>query len=249
MLQYDNITKDILYLYAHHSSQYMIKSLLFRKQAKVIFDGNGSMILWGPSVIIGGEFSQSISIDLKTLLQDSESPCYIYSPDGEWKSYIENTFSGNIKEKEIKLYQANKISELDCQINTQYITPITKKWLESNLSNSQLIREQLYSYTTEEDFFQNGFGLALVIDDEVCGYCLSEYSIDNECAINIWVDEKYRGLGYAKTMTNLFLRHSKKSNWKVFWACELDNIPSNKVVLSSGFVLHSTQQYFKLEKF
>lgn len=58
--------------------------------------------------------------------------------------------------------------------------------------NTQLITNELYSYINVEDFFQNGFGLALVIDNTVYGYCLSEYSIDNECGINIWVDEKYR---------------------------------------------------------
>jgi RimJ/RimL family protein N-acetyltransferase len=77
---------------------------------------------------------------------------------------------------------------------------------------------------------------------------LSEYSIDNECGINIWVDEKYRGLGYAKMMTKLFLKYCKNNNWKAFWGCVSDNIPSNKTALSCGFTLQSTQNYFQWKK-
>ena len=119
----------------------------------------------GSKFMIGGEFSKSISENLKTLLQNSETTRYIYSPEGEWKSYIEHTFSDNLMNKQINQYQANTISEMDCQTNLQYIFPITDIWFERGLPNSQLIKYKLYSYLTMEDFFQNGFGLALVIDD------------------------------------------------------------------------------------
>jgi RimJ/RimL family protein N-acetyltransferase len=247
MILYDNATDDILSLFSYFGAQYMIKSLLFRKQAKIIVAENSAMIIWGPSFIIGGEFSQSMSETLNEALHNSKTTHYINSPEGEWKSYITSTFSGNLVSKYINLYQADGIHEMDCQTNPQYITPITRTWFELALPNSQHIKDELYSYTSEEDFFQNGFGLALVIDGIVCGYCLSEYSIDNECAITIWVDPKYRGLGYAKTMTNQFLMHNN-NNWNIFWACNSDNIPSNRVALSSGFVLHSKQSYFEWKK-
>lgn len=248
MIQYENSARDFLPLYSYLNSQNLVKSLLFRKQGKLIVAEDSAIIIWGPCFMIGGEFSESIGENLKTSLQNSETTCYIYSPEGEWKSYIDHTFSGNVMTKYVNLYQANTINEMDCQTNLQYIVPITDTWLERGLPNSQLIKDELYSYLTMDDFFQNGFGLALVINDAVCGYCLSEYSIDNECGIHIWVDEKYRGLGYAKVMTRQFLRHSKSNNWKVFWGCDSDNIPSNKVALSSGFVFHSRQSYFEWEK-
>ena len=248
MIQYDNVTKDILSLYTYFINQNLLKSLLFRKQAHLTVVENSAMILWGPCVIIGGEFSQTISDNLQTLLQIAETPLFIYLPEGKWKSYINHLYPNSLKNKQINLYQSDKISEMNFQSNTQYITPITKTLLGRNFPNTQHITNEMYSYLGVEDFFQNGFGLALIIDETVYGYCLSEYSIDNECGINIWVDEKYRGLGYAKTMANLFLIYCHKSNWKAFWGCNSDNAPSNKVAHSSGLILHSTQHYYEWEK-
>jgi len=248
MIQYEKDANDILSLFSYQSSQYFMKSLLFRKQAEIDMIDDSAIITWGPSLIIGGKFSDVISETLKTKLRNSENSRYIYYPEGEWKSYVENTFSDNLTERQINLYQHNQLIEINCQAELQGIVQITDEWFQRDLPNAQLIKDELYSYLTIEDFLQNGFGLALVIDDKVCGYCLSEYSIDNECAINIWIDEKYRGLGYAKTMTNLFLKHSKNKNWNVFWGCSSENIPSNKTAQSTGFALHSKQNYFEWGK-
>lgn len=245
MIQNDNVSNEILSLYTYFNYQNLLKSLLLRKQGHITVAENSSMILWGPNIFIGGKFSHTISKNLQTLLENTETQRYINLPEGEWDSYINYLYTNKIRSKQINLYQTHNISEMHFQTNTQYITPITKTLLERNLSNTHMITNELYSYINVEDFFQNGFGLALVIDNTVYGYCLSEYSIDNECGINIWVDEKYRELGYAKTMTNLFLAYCHKSKWKAFWACNSDNTPSNKVALSSGLILHSTQHYYE----
>ena len=249
MIKYENSSKDILSLYTYYNYQNLIKSLLYQKQdyAHLIVSENSSMILWGPCIFIGGEFSKSISESLVTSLQNSGTR-YIYFPDGEWDSFIKHSYPNQLRDKQLNLYQTNNIGDLNFQANSQYIIPISKSLLERNLSNTQLITNELYSYLNMEDFFQSGFGLALVINDTVYGYCLSEYSIDNGCGINIWVDEKYRGLGYAKMMTKLFLMHCHKCKWKVFWGCNSDNVPSNKIALSSGFSLQSTLHYFEWEK-
>ena len=248
MIQYDNDTKDILSLYTYFNYKNLLKSLLVRKLGNLTVAENSSMILWGPNIFIGGEYSYTISKNLHTLLQNTKTPRYINMPVGEWNSYINHLYPNNLRDKRINLYQTHNKSEMIYQTNAQYITPITKALLERNLPNTQIITDELYSYINVEDFLQNGFGLALVINNTVYGYCLSEYSIDNECGINIWVDEKYRGLGYAKTMTNLFLTYCHRSKWKAFWACTSDNEASNRVALSSGLILHSTQHYYEWEK-
>lgn len=69
--------------------------------------------------------------------------------------------------------------------------------------------------------------------------------MDNSLGINIWVDERYRGLGYAKKMVNAFLLHCHEKNQIAYWVCDADNIPSNQVAVSSGFVLKSTMHYLE----
>ncbi|MCL2285646.1 MAG: GNAT family N-acetyltransferase [Firmicutes bacterium] len=245
MVKYDGKTADTLSLFSYLNSQYMIKSLLFRKQVKVEQLDNSAILTWGPSLMIGGEFSDAICELLKTKLQNAKHPCYIYAPAGEWDAYIQETFRGNLTEMQINLYEYNGQCLETHPAGTQNIIPITNEWFQQNADNSQLIKNEIYSYLSVEDFLQNGYGLALVIDGNICGYCLSEYSIDNECAITIWIDEKYRGIGYAKVMTKLFLQYSSGKDWKVYWGCDFDNVPSNKTVKSAGFVLHSTQKYYK----
>jgi len=243
MVCYKQDFLDILPLFSYQNSQYMIKSLLFRKQAKVDKTENSAMITWGPSHIIGGEFSDEICNILQNQLQNRKSPCGIYCPEGEWKSYITHTFFGNLEERQINLYQHDGLTDANCQTENPHIIQTTKEWFQCDLSS--IVKNEIYSYTSVDDFIQNGFGLALVIDGQVCGYCLSEYSIDNECAITIWVDEEHRGRGYAKMMTRLFLQYNRHKNWNIFWACESDNIPSNNLAQSAGFVLSSSLKYYE----
>ena len=224
----------------------MVKSLLFRKKGQVDVVENCAMITWGPSLLIGGEFTEMMFETLKIKLQNSSRNHFIYCPSGEWESFIQDTFPKNISKKQINLYHHNEQCKMNGQ--TEHIYQITDSWLKLGLPNAQLVKDEMYSYNTTEDFLKNGFGLVLIINDLVCGYCLSEYSIDSECAINIWVDEKFRKLGYAKAMTTLFLQYSKGKNWNVFWACDSDNLPSNKVAQLSGFSMHSKQNYFEWRK-
>jgi len=209
--------------------------LLFRKQGKVDIAANGAMITWGPSLLLGGEFSDEIGEMMKAKLLSQKNTCNIYAPEGKWKSYIENIPFGKTQEKQVNLYHHNNLNETSCRIKHPSIVEITKDWLQSDLSN--LIKNEIYSYLSVDDFLQNGYGLALVIDNKICGYCLSEYSIDDECAISIWINEKYRGLGYAKMMTQIFLQHGKNKKWQIYWSCMSDNIPSNKLAQTVGFTL------------
>jgi RimJ/RimL family protein N-acetyltransferase len=204
-----------------------------------------AIITWGPSIIIGGEFSCAMGEILKGKLQSSRSTRYISSPEGEWGRYIESTFPGGLTKKQNNSYLHPGVTEENCPPEHEKFIQITADWLNSGLPAASIIKNEIYSYSSAEDFLQNGFGLALMIDDTLCGYCLSEYSADNECAITIWVDEKHRGLGYATKKKKTFLHHNK--NRKVYWVCNSDNIASNKVAKKAGFVLQSKLKYHEFQ--
>ena len=208
--------------------------------------GSSAMLIWGPGYMIGGEFSDAIAEMLSAKLKISHKSCQIFVPDGEWKSYIENTFRERLAEKRINLYRHNKRARSNGHEKSQYIVQITDEWFKLDLPNTQQIKNELYSYFSVEDFLHSGFGLALVSDDEVCGFCIRTYSIDNECSMNVWVAEKHRGLGYAKMLTNRFLAHEANKNWNIFWSCSPDNIASNKTARSCGFVLHSNINFYHI---
>ena len=241
-------TIDISSLYSYYIYQNLTQSLIFRKKGKVILfpENSGAMLLWGQSVFIGGEFLNANGDQFISVLGDFDTPRYLYYPNDIWYTFIKNTLFNKLKDKYLNVYQFNNAKNTKFNEKNECIVPITREFIENDFLNTNLIIDELYSYTDLDDFIQNGFGSALIIDGKVCGYCLSEYSINNSHGINIWIDEQYRQLGYAKKMVDSFLIQCQEKNQSSYWVCNADNIPSNKLAISSGFVLKSTMHYFEL---
>lgn len=248
MSEQDKPTPDISSLFDAYIYRNLIRSLLARKQGTVIFlpEHNGAVLLWGPSVFIGGTFSPSNGESVVSLLADSGSPRYLNLPDERWESFIKRTFSDKLKDRYLHLYQSDFTNITALNVDIDRIVPITRDFMEKHLPDTELIVDELYSYTNMEDFYQNGFGVALVIDGVVSGYCLSEYSIDNSLGVNIWINEKFRGAGYARNMVNVFLAHCREQGLTAYWVCNADNIRSNKVAVSAGFVLKSAMRFWEV---
>ena len=238
---------DISSLYSFYIYQNLTQSLLSKNMGKVVSlpENNGAVLLWGPSVFLGGDFSKENGEKVLSLLADSGSHRYLYYPDDTWRSFIQHAFGDKLKDMYLKVYQNDQTRIIENK-EIEYIVPVTRDFIAKNLPNTELITDELYSYTDMEDYYQNGFGLALVIDGNVVGFCLSEYSINDSHGINIWIDEQYRGLGYSKKMTNAFLLHCQEKNQNAYWVCNADNVLSNRVANSSGFVLKSEMHYFEL---
>lgn len=209
-------------------------------------DNSSAMLSWGISTFVGGEFSQANGEKVISVLNDFNSPRWIYFPNDTWRSFIKSAYADRLKDKYLHLYQFDNTSLVSLDKAEPCIVPITQGFLEKNLPNTECVTDELYSYTDIKDFFQNGFGLALVIDGTVSGYCLSEYSIHNGHGINIWIDARYRGLGYGRKMVSTFLLHCREKNETAYWVCNADNIPSNKLAVSSGLVLKSKMYFFEI---
>ena len=243
-----SLTHDTLKLFDYYIYHNLTGSLCLRKQGNIEFseENESALLSWGISTFAGGEFSESGGEMLVSLLKQSDSPHWVYLPDNRWISFVKNAFCGKLKEKGLNLYKFSGTNISSPDKDSSCILPVTREFMEMNLPGTDLITNELYSYTDMDDFFKNGLGLALVIDGVVSGYCLSEYSVNNSYGINIWIDEKYRRLGYAKKMVNIFLSHSAENNSRVFWACNADNIPSNRLAVSSGFTLENSLTYFEI---
>lgn len=241
-------TMELSSLFSYYIYRNIPKSLLLRKKGNAIFfaDNSGAMVQWGPSIFLDGEFTKANCEQYLALLNNPGSPKYLYYPNDAWRTLIQDTYGDKLKDIYLRVYRSDDAATPECDEIPECIVPVTREFLAKNLPGTELITDELYSYTDMEDFYQNGYGLALVKDDKVCGFCLSEYSVDNSHGINIWIDEPYRRQGYARKMTNAFLTHCKEKNETAYWVCDNYNIPSNKTAVSTGFVLKSTMHYFEL---
>lgn len=240
------LTAELLPLYDYYIYHNLTQSLLLRNKGSITpFADGGALLSWGISTFVGGAFSQAKGEAVLAALDACSSPRWLYLPDDAWRTFVKSARPGRITDKCLRVYAFSgapvaEPSQEPC------IVPVTRELIGKNLPNTEAVTDELYSYTDMEDFFQTGFGLALVLDGAVAGYCLSEYSVDGSHGINIWVDEKYRRLGYARKMVNAFLRHCQAQNETAYWVCNADNLPSNRLAVACGFVLRSSMDYLEL---
>ena len=241
------LKNDDLYLYDYFIYPNLIQSVLKRKQGIVynLVDNNAIVLSWGLSLIIGGEFSQENGDQVVALLKTLSSPRYIYVPDSNWEDFIINKLTNRAQKKQINSYIFDVKRYVNC-IKDENIMQITPDFMKSNLHNLQCIIDELYSYTNLEDFFQNGVGVALVINNEVVGFCLSEYSLKDSLGANIWIDDRFQGFGYAKKLTNAFLLSCQRKNKNVYWVCNEENFRSNKVAKSTEFIFEKSDNYLEI---
>lgn len=241
------LKENDLYLYEYFIYPNLIQSLLQRKQGKVteLVNNDAIMLSWGLSIFVGGKFSNQNGEQLITYLKELSSPRYLYVPDNTWCSFLKSKLSDRLIDRQINSYIFDIRKDID-YIEDEHMVEITPNFMMKNYKNSNLIIDELYSYTNMKDFFKTGVGVALVINDEVVGFCLSEYSLKDSLGANIWIDDKFQDLGYAKKLTNAFLLRCQRKDQNVYWVCDNDNIRSNKVAKSTGFVFETSDHYFEL---
>jgi RimJ/RimL family protein N-acetyltransferase len=89
-----------------------------------------------------------------------------------------------------------------------------------------------------DDFLQRSFGVCLVHDEAVVGFCLSEYNTDGRCEVGVWTAEAQRQRGLGKLMTLALVEQALQRGYtEVGWHCWADNLPSAALARSAGFVL------------
>lgn len=241
------LKENDLYLYDYFIYPNLIQSLLQRKQGKAIelANNDGLIISWGLSIIVGGNFSKENGEQLIAYLKDLSSPRYLYVPDNTWVAFLKTKLSDRLIDKQINSYIFDIRKDINF-VEDEHIVKITPSFMKANFKNLECIKSELYSYVSLEDFFQTGVGVALVFNNEVVGFCLSEYSLKDALGANIWIDDKFQGLGYAKKLTNAFLLCCQRKNKNVYWVCDNDNIRSNRVAKSTGFIFEASKNYFEL---
>jgi len=244
----DLFTADIAPRYSYYIYKNLLRSLLLRKQGRLqpLPEGDGTLLFWGISLWVGGEYTPANAEALLAVLEDRPSPLWLYLPDESWRTFVQSSLKGRLTDKTLHVYRFSHKDIPSCGEELPCIVSITREFMKKNLPHTDLIQDELYSYTDMEDYYQSGIGVALVIDGAVAGYCLSEYSVDNSLGVNIWIDESCRGRGYAGKMVRAFLRQCHEKQLDAYWVCDADNLLSNKVARSSGFTLDAALDYFEI---
>jgi len=87
-----------------------------------------------------------------------------------------------------------------------------------------------------EDFLQRSFGVCLLHDGAVVGFCLSEYNCAGRCEVGVWTAEAHRRGGLGKVMSLALIEQALRRGYReVGWHCWANNLPSASLARSAGF--------------
>lgn len=109
--------------------------------------------------------------------------------------------------------------------------------LSTNLKHLDTLKEEMTSERPSvEDFLAMSFGVCAVHENELAGWCLSEYNADGRCEIGIETTSDFRQRGIGTALTIAFLEHAFSHGInEVGWHCFKRNVPSAQTALKAGF--------------
>jgi RimJ/RimL family protein N-acetyltransferase len=107
----------------------------------------------------------------------------------------------------------------------------------TNLRNLDELKQEVCSERTSvDDFMRNSFGVCLLRDEEVLGWCLSEYNCGDRCEVGIETVEAYRKRRLATVMASALIEHAiSRGISHIGWHCFADNVASAATAMRVGF--------------
>jgi RimJ/RimL family protein N-acetyltransferase len=118
------------------------------------------------------------------------------------------------------------------------LLPVDRDLLtREGLANLDDLREETCSERASvEDFLAHSFGVCLVRENELAGWCLSEYNTPARCEVGIETRSPYQRRGLATLMTLALVEAAlAKGLTQVGWDCWQSNVPSSATARKAGF--------------
>lgn len=117
--------------------------------------------------------------------------------------------------------------------------PITPEFLSSDVEGLDAVKEEMCSERASvEDFLARSFGICPVYENEVAGWCMSEYNVRDRCEIGIATAPGHQRKGIATLTTWYFLAEAHRRGYtRVGWDCWTRNEASGATARKAGFTL------------
>jgi len=110
---------------------------------------------------------------------------------------------------------------------------------DEQIQNMAYLTEEMVSERPSiDDFLAKSFGVCLLHENEIIGWCLSEYNCGHRCEIGIATAEPFRQRGLATLMARAFIDHALSQGvYDIGWICWANNRPSVATAETLGFIL------------
>lgn len=134
-------------------------------------------------------------------------------------------------------YKKDFIGCFENNIEGLRVVEIDKKLLKNtelkNIDN--VLSELKWMWSSLDKYYENGFGKAAIVCDEIVCWCTAEYVSKDMCGIGIETVREYRQKGIGTTTTADFIKHCLKEGKTPYWGCNASNLASVKLAEKLGF--------------
>lgn len=114
-------------------------------------------------------------------------------------------------------------------------------------NHAALLEEMTSERSSIDDFLEKSFGLALIKDNALVGWCLSEYNNQRGCEIGIEILEPYQRQGLGSALASAFIQQAQKQGLKTIgWHSWEANRPSVALAQKLGFEMLEKDMVFVL---
>lgn len=88
------------------------------------------------------------------------------------------------------------------------------------------------------DFLDKSFGYCVIHQNEIVGWCMSEYNVKRRCELGIETAEAYQRMGLARATAVATIKEAVTRGYQeIGWICDADNQPSIALAEHLGFTL------------
>lgn len=227
-----------------------------RLSARVFVDDASSpaagVIVYNSRILCGGnslqpgfiqELGDWFNNDIVPAHLDAGNDAYLICyPNEGWKTSLVELFAGcKIIQGERQYYEIRDFQSADLPAlpGGYSIKMVSQEFLSGKVLGLETVREEMCSERQSvDDFLEHSFGLCPIYENEVAGWCMSEYNIDDRCEIGIATLEKHQRKGLATLQTRYFLNEAYRRGYKrVGWDCWKNNTASGATARKAGLSL------------
>ncbi len=218
-----------------------------------VCEEEGSYFLWDKGNIVfylfGEEPTSECLADLSSLFCDEIEK----KADEEGLSHFKVTNLTSISERSVRTifddrelksfrknfyeYRREDIGKYQSSVEGLRVADIDKQFLKNtSLRNlAKVINEIKWMWPSFDKYYENGFGKAGLLDNEIVCWCTSEYVSEGFCGIGIETLERYRDRGIATKTALEFVKYCLINDIIPYWECYRSNEPSVKLAERIGF--------------
>lgn len=142
-----------------------------------------------------------------------------------------------ILEKYLYIYMKEDVETFESSLEGLRLMDIDEEFLKNTcLENlACVINEVKWMWPSFRCYYENGFGKAAVVGDEIICWCTAEYVSEGMCGVGIETLERYRGEGVGTVTAAGFISDRLEDGVTPYWECDVSNVASVRLAEKLGF--------------